>query len=86
MLQAGDLIGACSHGICCGVCCVLMRVPDATAVCVVQVITTPVGTSFDQLRAADEVQYKFDRCCKALEVRGAPVGETMGCQHAQSAL
>jgi hypothetical protein len=36
--------------------------------CVRQVITTPVGTSFDQLRAADEVQYKFDRCCKALEV------------------
>lgn len=34
-----------------------------------QIITTPVGTSFDQLRAADEVQYKFDRCCKALEVR-----------------
>jgi hypothetical protein len=33
-----------------------------------QIITTPVGTSFDQLRAADEVQYKFDRCCKALEV------------------
>lgn len=32
------------------------------------VITTPFGTSFDQLRAADEVQYKFDRCCKALEV------------------
>lgn len=36
---------------------------------VTQVITTPVGTSFDQLRAADEAQYKFDRCCKALEVR-----------------
>jgi hypothetical protein len=35
----------------------------------VQVITTPFGTSFDQLRTADEVQYKFDRCCKALQVR-----------------
>jgi hypothetical protein len=34
----------------------------------VQVITTPFGTSFDQLRTADEVQYKFDRCCKALQV------------------
>lgn len=34
-----------------------------------QVITTPFGTSFDQLRTADEVQYKFDRCCKALTVR-----------------
>jgi hypothetical protein len=33
-----------------------------------QVITTPFGTSFDQLRTADEVQYKFDRCCKALQV------------------
>ena len=37
----------------------------------VQVITTPFGTSFDQLRTADEVQYKFDRCCKALTVRRA---------------
>jgi hypothetical protein len=34
-----------------------------------QVITTPYGTSFDQLRAADEVQYKFDRCCRAMAVR-----------------
>lgn len=46
-----------------GLCCpVLLSYP------VTQVITTPVGTSFDQLRAADEAQYKFDRCCKALEV------------------
>lgn len=34
----------------------------------VVVITTPFATSFDQLRVADEVQYKFDRCYKALEV------------------
>jgi alpha-beta hydrolase superfamily lysophospholipase len=32
-----------------------------------QVIATPFGTSFDHLRIADEVQYKFDRCCKALQ-------------------
>lgn len=34
----------------------------------VTIITTPFATSFDQLRTADEVQYKFDRCCRALEV------------------
>jgi hypothetical protein len=63
-------------------------VPDAAAVPigVVQVITTPVGTSFDQLRAADEVQYKFDRCCKALEVMRGSLGETRGRQHMQPAL
>ncbi|WIA35548.1 hypothetical protein OEZ86_003973 [Tetradesmus obliquus] len=49
----------------------------------VLVITTPFGTSFDQLRTADEVQYKFDRCCKALtaEVGELPVygvGHSMG--------
>lgn len=49
----------------------------------VLVITTPVGTSFDQLRAADEAQYKFDRCCKALEAELSSlpvygVGHSMG--------
>ncbi len=34
----------------------------------VLVVATPYGTSFDQLRIADEVQYKFDRCQKVLQV------------------
>eukprot|EP00775_Hariotina_reticulata_P008585 gene8585-8767_t len=47
------------------------------------VVTTPFGTSFDQLRIADEVQYKFDRCQKALqaELGQLPVygvGHSMG--------
>lgn len=50
-----------------------------------QVITTPFGTSFDHLRIADEVQYKFDRCAQALqgEMGRLPV---YGCGHSLGAL
>lgn len=33
----------------------------------VAVVATPYSTSFDNLRAADEVQYKFSRCMTALQ-------------------
>ena len=31
-----------------------------------QVVAVPYGTSFDHLRVADEVHFKFERCLKAL--------------------
>jgi len=35
----------------------------------VVVVATPFSTAFDHLRIADEIQYKFDRCMGALQVR-----------------
>lgn len=48
-----------------------------------QVVAVPYATSFDHLRIADEVQYKFDRCMKGIdpEVQGLPiygVGHSLG--------
>lgn len=36
----------------------------------VLIVTTPFSTSFDNLRTADEIQYKFDRCMSTLQVGG----------------
>lgn len=49
----------------------------------VLVITTPFATSFDHLRIADECQFRFDRCCRAIapDVAGLPVygvGHSLG--------
>jgi hypothetical protein len=44
----------------------------------VVVVATPFSTSFDHLRVADEIQYKFDQCMARLTVRGRMGGRVDG--------
>lgn len=51
----------------------------------VAVVAVPYSTSFDHLRVADEVQYKFERAMGALQVRYVSVwGGGAGAQHPPS--
>ncbi len=40
--------------------------PKAHPLLTLQVVAVPYATSFDHLRVADEVHFKFERCLKAL--------------------
>ena len=71
------------HNHCRSTCPLLHTVSPQTLLKTPQVVTTPFATSFDQLRAADEVNYKFERALQALGPQAATlplfgVGHSMG--------